>query len=299
MKSILNQKKQEIFNEDIDNNDDDKILPFGRSLKEGLLQVFAQQIASQQINNNELDDWLIVLDSVMSTINSHVNNQSNKLFQRDMIKQKISKYYDKTNYELLSDISKLNAVPKVKCSSVRCKCGAFMKLLDHKQCYDGSGATCDFCGGSIRSQCWHCVKEKEAVEHNSGFDLCVLCAKQPMVPKELFDDIPTKKEQRELDKALNKKNNNEEEEDDDDDDDEDEDKEDEKTDNDDGYDLSFEGDDIDEKCPARHPLIAAFQSTLSASLTSKSTEHLKAMKSYTNILFKHSEKLYLSYMINI
>ena len=49
------------------------ILPFGRPLKEGLLQVFAQQI---ELIDDKLDDWLIVLDSVMQTIHSHINKQS-------------------------------------------------------------------------------------------------------------------------------------------------------------------------------------------------------------------------------
>eukprot|EP01083_Nonionella_stella_P103810 296866_1 len=33
--------------------------------------------------------------------------------------------------------------------------------------------------------------------------------------------------------------------------------------------VSFEGEDINERCPPRHPLIVAFQSTLSSSLSSK------------------------------
>ena len=59
-----------------------EILPFGRPLKEGLSQVFAQQIASQEMESfseDKLDNWLIALDSVMATIGGHVTNKTSRI----------------------------------------------------------------------------------------------------------------------------------------------------------------------------------------------------------------------------
>ena len=253
-----------ILIEDNDKNktliQDDAILPFGRSLKEGLLQVFAQQIASQKMTaftSNELHDWLIVLDSVMQTIHSHINKSSQSVLTRKD-KNEIAEH------EQDAKIEDLKPAEKIKSNFVLCKCGQPMKLLEIKQCYNGSGVNCDFCGESVdkNSKVWHCLKEKDAIEHKGGFDLCTKCIKHPMIDPNLLNS-----------------------------DDEKEDDANNGVDEDAVYNLSFEGEDINENCPPRHPLIAAFQSALSSSILSKKTEHLKAMEEYTNILLKHSENI--------
>merc|ERR1712173_330788 len=95
---------------------DNAIMPFGRSLKEGLLQVFAQQIASQKMTAftpNELDDWLIVLDSVMQTIHAHMNKTSQVLLKRQH-KSALAKYDDEKKKD--DDVCK--PVDMVKCDLV-------------------------------------------------------------------------------------------------------------------------------------------------------------------------------------
>eukprot|EP01083_Nonionella_stella_P177704 625406_1 len=254
LKSILIEENELI--------EDDQILPFGRSLKEGLLQVFAQQIASQQIQsftNNELfDDWLIVLDSVMQTIHKHINKKV---------------VYAKTEtITTKEDDDSDHSMQLVKYNVAYCKCGEELVQMDYKKCYSGAGVNCDFCAVSIINNVWHCVKAKQSSVHPNGFDLCTHCTKQPMI-EQCYVDIDAKdenedKEQLEEEECKDATDDTNQE-------------------DDIIQSVSFDGEDINERCPPRHPLIAAFQSTLSSSLSSKKTEHLKAMESYTNILFKH------------
>merc|ERR1712232_1363800 len=152
------------------------------------------------------------------------------------------------------------SVEKIKCNYVLCKCGEPLTFMEVSKCYNGSGVNCDFCGSSVgkTSKVWHCLKQKDADEHKGGFDLCEKCIKCPMINPNLLDNedenVKDKKKKNEDENVIN---------------------------------LSFEGDDINEQCPPRHPLIAAFQSALSSSILSKKTEHLKAMQKYTDILLKH------------
>lgn len=255
-----------ILVEDNDKNktlvQDDAILPFGRSLKEGLLQVFAQQIASQKMTaftSNELDDWLIVLDSVMQTIHSHMNKASQNILTRKD-RSVIEKHEQKKD-----DEEESKPVEKVKCDLVLCKCGGPLILTPLKDCYTGSGVNCDFCGQSVKdNEVWHCPKPKEFIEHKGGFDLCQKCIKHPMISPKFLEKDDEKDKEKEDDA---------------------------KFDNEGEHKLSFEGEDINQKCPPRHPLIAAFQSALSSSILSKETQHIEAMEKYTNILLKHSENI--------
>ena len=280
LKSILTEPDREQQGND-DASTSTAILPFGRSLKEGLLQVFAQQIASQQItkfSSDELDDWLVILDSVHQTICDRLEQTADRILTINRIKRRHSKIVRAHSNDVDdgADNQKTVAMP------VRCKCGGPMLCVKISKCYNGGGVCCDFCGQSCREDVWHCPKEKNAAEHSNGFDLCTLCVPRPMIPVQWIDgdlaDLvvaePADGSNVKAD-AVGTTKGNTLEVDNDDGDDEDED------DND-------EDDDV-EMSAARHPLIAAFQSTLSSSLTSERTEYLQAMRSYTAILFKHSE----------